>query len=179
MTLYSPMPTILRLMYLLVLTVILSGCVAYPVPAKNVTASPLLPASPPLPPERPMPASTLIDLITAEKSIDAGRPDLALPYYVHQAQTTNDPGILERAARLATLTQQPQSALDISRQWYALQPHNLDSESSLASSLWHLGHYEETVPYLADILKKDPHASFEELLLSSLPTSPTELKQLQ
>ncbi len=178
MNLYSQMPIIRRLMYLLTLTVTLSGCVVYSASSMPGATLPHPTTTPP-PPERPMPASTLVDLITAEKYIDAGRPDLALPYYIQQSKTTDDPAVLERAARLALLIDHPQSALDLSRQWHALQPQNLAAESSLASSLWHLGHYDETVPYLADILKKDPHASFEDLLLSRLPASPAELQQLQ
>ncbi len=125
-------------------------------------------------PAMPMPAETMSDLIQAESAINQGHPEQALPYYVEEAEATQDPQILERAIQLCSLTHHHHIALQLAKIWINKDPLNIGAQSAMASSLWHLGHYQQAVAHLAIILQKDPDAQFGELVLSQPARSAVE-----
>lgn len=77
---------------------------------------------------------SLYSLLVAELAGQRNRFDIALSNYVVQAQKTRDPGVSERAFRIAEYLGADQEALDTSLLWARSAPDNLDAQRAAAVS---------------------------------------------
>ncbi len=125
-----------------------------------------------------MPSATLLDLLQAEKLIDAHQDADALPIYERQALQTHDPNILERATSLAIITHHDRRTQTLAQIWLQVRPTSLKAESALAGALWRQGHYETAGHDLLDILHRAPDTSFEDLVLSQQGRDDQERQRL-
>ncbi|MCO3039823.1 hypothetical protein FA244_20365, partial [Pseudomonas aeruginosa] len=78
---------------------------------------------------------SLYSLLVAELAGQRNRFDIALSNYVVQAQKTRDPGVSERAFRIAEYLGADQEALDTSLLWARSAPDNLDAQRAAAIQL--------------------------------------------
>lgn len=85
---------------------------------------------------------SLYSLLVAELAGQRNRFDIALSNYVVQAQKTRDPGVSERAFRIAEYLGADQEALDTSLLWARSSPDNLDAQRAAAIQLARAGRYE-------------------------------------
>lgn len=152
--------------------VFLSGC--------QVTA-PLSPdGSPPVEDNTPAPEKpkvyssfsedTVFSLLSAELAGQRNRFDIALDNYVTQAINTQDPGISERAFRIAEYLGADQAALDTSLIWAKNAPDDLEAQRAAAIQLARAGRYDDSMTYMEKVLQGKGDTHFDFLALSAADT---------
>lgn len=137
-------------------------------------------AQAPTPPAAPAPPvvygsfteDTLYSLLTAELAGQRNRFDIALDNYVNQANKTQDPGVAERAFRIAEYMGADQSALQTSLIWARTAPDDLDAQRAAAIALARAGRYDESMAYMEKVLQGKGDTHFDFLALSAAETDP-------
>lgn len=115
---------------------------------------------------------TLFALLTAELAGQRNRFDIALGNYVQQANATQDPGVAERAFRIAEYLGAEQAALDTALIWAKNAPDNVDAQRAAAIQLARGGRYDESMIYMEKVLQKQGDTHFDFLALSAAETDP-------
>jgi tetratricopeptide (TPR) repeat protein len=158
---------------LLLAFALLNGCQAWPGPNQQVTA----PAAPIAPPAEAKPTvygslseETTFSLLTAELAGQRNRFDIALANYMTQAQRTQDPGVAERAFRIAEYLGVDPAALDASLLWAKNAPADLDAQRAAAIQLARNGRYDESMVYMEKVLQGQGDTHFDFLALSAAET---------
>jgi tetratricopeptide (TPR) repeat protein len=159
---------------LLLALAMLGGCQNLAVPRE--TAAPVVEAPTP-PPVTPVvygsfSEDTLYSLLAAELAGQRNRFDIALDNYVTQANKTQDPGVAERAFRIAEYTGADQSALQTSLIWARTAPADLDAQRAAAIQLARGGRYDESMVYMEKVLQGKGDTHFDFLALSAAETDP-------
>ena len=140
---------------LLLAFVFLSGCQAL-APVSSDGTPPVEDSTPA--PEKPKVYSsfseeTVFSLLTAELAGQRNRFDIALDNYVTQAINTQDPGISERAFRIAEYLGADQAALDTSLIWAKNAPDDLEAQRAAAIQLARAGRYDDSMAYMEKVLQ--------------------------
>ncbi|EPJ94347.1 tetratricopeptide repeat protein [Pseudomonas psychrophila] len=113
---------------------------------------------------------TLYSLLSAELAGQRNRLDIALDNYVTQAINTQDPGISERAFRIAEYLGADQAALDTSLIWAKNAPDDLEAQRAAAIQLARNGRYDESMVYMEKVLQAKGDTHFDFLALSAVET---------
>ncbi|WP_095079694.1 tetratricopeptide repeat protein [Pseudomonas sp. Irchel s3h17] len=157
---------------LLLAFVFLSGCQALaPV---STDGTPPVEGSTPAP-EKPKVYSsfsedTIFSLLSAELAGQRNRYDIALDNYVTQAINTQDPGISERAFRIAEYLGADQAALDSALIWAKNAPNDLEAQRAAAIQLARSGRYDDSMVYMEKVLQGKGDTHFDFLALSAADT---------
>ncbi len=153
--------------------VVLSGCQSMtstsreaPPPAKETTPAPV--AKPQV--YGSFTQETVVSLLAAELAGQRNRFDIALDNYVTQAIKTQDPGISERAFRIAEYLGADQAALDTSLLWAKNDPTNLEAQRAAAIQLARSGRYDDSMRYMEKVLQGQGDTHFDFLALSAAET---------
>ena len=159
---------------LLLAFVFLSGCQAM-APVSPDGTPPVEESTPA--PEKPKVYSsfseeTVYSLLTAELAGQRNRFDIALDNYVTQAINTQDPGISERAFRIAEYLGADQAALDTSLIWARNAPDDLEAQRAAAIQLARSGRYDDSMAYMEKVLQGKGDTHFDFLALSAADTDP-------
>jgi tetratricopeptide (TPR) repeat protein len=159
---------------LLLAFVFLSGCQAM-APVSPDGTPPVEDSTPA--PEKPKVYSsfseeTVYSLLTAELAGQRNRFDIALDNYVTQAINTQDPGISERAFRIAEYLGADQAALDTSLIWAKNAPDDLEAQRAAAIQLARSGRYDDSMAYMEKVLQGKGDTHFDFLALSAADTDP-------
>ncbi|WP_349616083.1 tetratricopeptide repeat protein [Azotobacter salinestris] len=142
-------------------------------PAKEEAAPSPAPASPPPPqPVAPFREDTLYSLLVGELAGQRNRFDIALENYAAQAQVTRDPGVAERAFRIAEYLGADQTALDSVLIWADNAPTNLDAQRAAAIQLARSGRYDESMGYMERVLQAQGDTHFDFLALAAAESDP-------
>ncbi|MBI6550859.1 tetratricopeptide repeat protein [Pseudomonas sp. LY-1] len=157
---------------LLLAFVFLNGCQAM-APVSTDGTPPVEESTPA--PEKPKVYSsftedTVYSLLTAELAGQRNRFDIALDNYVTQAINTQDPGISERAFRIAEYLGADQAALDTSLIWAKNAPHDLEAQRAAAIQLARSGRYDDSMTYMEKVLQGKGDTHFDFLALSAADT---------
>lgn len=157
---------------LLLAFVFLSGCQAM-APVSPDGTPPVEDSTPA--PEKPKVYSsfteeTVYSLLTAELAGQRNRFDIALDNYVTQAINTQDPGISERAFRIAEYLGADQAALDTSLIWAKNAPDDLEAQRAAAIQLARAGRYDDSMVYMEKVLQGKGDTHFDFLALSAADT---------
>ena len=157
---------------LLLAFVFLSGCQAM-APVSPDGTPPVEDSTPA--PEKPKVYSsfseeTVYSLLTAELAGQRNRFDIALDNYVTQAINTQDPGISERAFRIAEYLGADQAALDASLIWAKNAPDDLEAQRAAAVQLARAGRYDDSMVYMEKVLQGKGDTHFDFLALSAADT---------
>ncbi|MES2871682.1 MAG: tetratricopeptide repeat protein [Pseudomonadota bacterium] len=113
---------------------------------------------------------TLFSLLSAELAGQRNRLDIALDNYVTQAINTQDPGISERAFRIAEYLGADQAALDTSLIWAKNAPDDLEAQRAAAIQLARNGRYDDSMVYMEKVLQANGDTHFDFLALSAADT---------
>ena len=113
---------------------------------------------------------TLYSLLSAELAGQRNRLDIALDNYVTQAINTQDPGISERAFRIAEYLGADQAALDTSLIWAKNAPDDLEAQRAAAIQLARNGRYDDSMAYMEKVLQAKGDTHFDFLALSAVET---------
>lgn len=170
----SPFSYMNRSSALLLALVFLSGCQAL-APTSPDESSALEDAT--SAPEKPKVYSsfsedTLYSLLSAELAGQRNRLDIALDNYVTQAINTQDPGISERAFRIAEYLGADQAALDTSLIWAKNAPDDLEAQRAAAIQLARNGRYDDSIVYMEKVLQAKGDTHFDFLALSASESDP-------
>ncbi len=111
---------------------------------------------------------TLVSLLTAEIAGQRDRFDIASDNYSQQAQVTGDPGVAERALRIAEYMGDDQRALDSALIWANAAPDSLEAQRSAAIQLAQAKRYEEAMQYMETVLLANGDTQFDFLALSAV-----------
>jgi tetratricopeptide (TPR) repeat protein len=113
---------------------------------------------------------TIFSLLSAELAGQRNRFDIALDNYVTQAVNTQDPGISERAFRIAEYLGADQAALDSSLIWAKNAPSDLEAQRAAAVQLARAGRYDDSMVYMEKVLLGKGDTHFDFLALSAADT---------
>ncbi len=113
---------------------------------------------------------TLVSLLSAELAGQRNRFDIALDNYVTQAIKTQDPGVSERAYRIAEYMGADQSALETALIWAKNDPKNLEAQRAAAIQLARSGRYDDSMAYMEKVLQGQGDTHFDFLALSAAET---------
>jgi tetratricopeptide (TPR) repeat protein len=113
---------------------------------------------------------TVYNLLTAELAGQRDRFDIALDNYVSEAIKTQDPGISERAYRIAEYLGADQAALDTALIWARNDTDNLDAQRAAAIQLARGGRYDDSMVYMERVLQGKGDTHFDFLALSAAET---------
>ncbi|MGY1449883.1 tetratricopeptide repeat protein [Pseudomonas chlororaphis] len=157
---------------LLLAFIFLSGCQAL-APVSPDGTPPVEDTTPA--PEKPKVYSsfsedTVFSLLSAELAGQRNRFDIALDNYVTQAINTQDPGISERAFRIAEYLGADQAALDTALIWAKNAPDDLEAQRAAAIQLARTGRYDESMVYMEKVLQGKGDTHFDFLALSAADT---------
>ncbi|WNW13447.1 tetratricopeptide repeat protein [Pseudomonas sp. DTU_2021_1001937_2_SI_NGA_ILE_001] len=113
---------------------------------------------------------TLYSLLVAELAGQRNRFDIALDNYVTQAVSTQDPGVSERAFRIAEYVGADEAALDTALIWARNDPSNLESQRAAAIQLARAGRYDDSMRYMERVLQGQGDTHFDFLALAAAET---------
>lgn len=113
---------------------------------------------------------TVFSLLSAELAGQRNRFDIALDNYVTQAINTQDPGISERAFRIAEYLGADQAALDTALIWAKNAPDDLEAQRAAAIQLARAGRYDDSMVYMEKVLQGKGDTHFDFLALSAADT---------
>lgn len=168
----SPISYMNRSSALLLALVLLSGCQALaPTSPDDSSAAEDVSSTP----EKPTVYSsfsedTLYSLLSAELAGQRNRLDIALDNYVTQAINTQDPGVSERAFRIAEYLGADQAALDTSLIWVKNAPDDIEAQRAAAIQLARNGRYDESLVYMEKVLQAKGDTHFDFLALAAIET---------
>lgn len=120
--------------------------------------------------QAPFTRESLYALLVAEMAGQRNRFDIALANYMQQAQATQDPGVAERAFRIAEYLGADQAALDASLIWARNDPTNMDARRAAAVRLARVGRYEESLVFMEEVLTQEGNSHFDFLALTAART---------
>jgi tetratricopeptide (TPR) repeat protein len=115
---------------------------------------------------------TLVSLLSAELAGQRNRFDIALDNYVTEAIKTQDPGVSERAFRIAEYLGADQAALDTAMIWARNDPTSLEAQRAAAIQLARAGRYDDSMTYMEKVLQGQGDTHFDFLALSASETDP-------
>lgn len=127
--------------------------------ATSSNAAPLSPAE--------FTEDSLVSLLTAEIAGQRDRFDIALDNYSLQAQATGDPGIAERAFRIAEYLGDEQNALNNALIWANAAPENLEAQRAAAIQLAQAKRHDEAMLRMEKVLRANADTQFDFLALSA------------
>ena len=168
----SPISYMNRSSALLLALVLLSGCQALaPTSPDDSSAAEDVSSTP----EKPTVYSsfsedTLYSLLSAELAGQRNRLDIALDNYVTQAINTQDPGVSERAFRIAEYLGADQAALDTSLIWVKNAPDDIEAQRAAAIQLARNGRYDDSLVYMEKVLQAKGDTHFDFLALAAIET---------
>lgn len=112
-------------------------------------------------------SDTLISLLTAEIAGQRDRFDIASDNYSEQAQITGDPGVAERAFRIAEYLGEDHRALSSALIWANTAPDNIEAQRSAAIQLAQAQRYDEAMQRMEIVLLANGETQFDFLALSA------------
>ena len=133
--------------------------------------------------DAPFPAPTLYSLLVAEVAGQRQHFDISLANYLDQAHQTQDPGIAERATRIAQYLGINQYILESAQLWVNIAPLNAQAHQSLALSLIRAGDFPAALRHMESVLELAGSGQFDYLALNAQSLSRSEkvdlLKQIE
>lgn len=111
---------------------------------------------------------TLFSLLSAEIAGQRDRFDIASEHYIEQAQRTGDPGVAERAFRIAEYLGEDQRALTSALIWANAAPDNIEAQRSAAIQLAQAKRYDEALQRMEQVLAANGETQFDFLALTAV-----------
>jgi tetratricopeptide (TPR) repeat protein len=129
-------------------------------------------------PAKPFSAPTLYSLLVAEIAGQRQQFDISLANYLAQARETKDPGIAERATRIAQYLGINQYTLEAAQIWVANEPLEAQAHQVLALALMKAGDFPRALQHMEAVLELAGASQFDYLALNAEPLSRNEKLEL-
>lgn len=157
---------------------LLSACATTtpPEPGEEVSAAPAATESEL--PERAIPADSVYPLLVAEFAIRRRDYQVALDYYLQEANKLQDAGVSKHTTHLAQFVQNEGVSLEAVQLWLDQEPDNLEANSTAATLLAHAGKPVEALPHMAFVTRADKQANYPLLLKGFGQLSPQQQAEL-
>lgn len=110
---------------------------------------------------------TLYELLSAEVAGQRNHYDIALKNYSTQAKATRDPGVAERAYRIAEYLNEQPASLENALLWAKTAPDNTEAQRAAAIQLARAGRYDESMYCMERVLQGQGDTHFDFLALSA------------
>lgn len=120
----------------------------------------------------------LYTLLVAELAGQRNRYDIMLGNYLSAAKKTGDPGLAERATRIAVSLKAQKAALAAAQLWHESAPDSAQAKQVLAGQLVISQKLDQAVQLLEQLLASNGEASFETLTANSQALSPAQRNEL-
>lgn len=121
---------------------------------------------------------TLYALVLAELAGHRKRFDLLLGNYLHQAKQTRDPGIAERATRIALYLKADHAALAAATLWAETDPDSMAAKQILAAQLVKAGELPQALVLMEALLSHQGETNFEYLAASTKDLGQSERNEI-
>jgi tetratricopeptide (TPR) repeat protein len=175
---------LLRIVTLLIANSLIAGCSLLPM-SNNSTAADSQSAHVELSdskilstqdaiPAKPFSAPTLYSLLVAEVAGQRQQFNISLANYIDQARKTQDPGIAERATRIAQYLGINRYILEAAHIWVLNAPAEAQAHQILALSLMKAGNFPLALQHMESVLELAGASQFDYLALNAQPLSPSE-----
>ncbi|MCL6415194.1 tetratricopeptide repeat protein [Aestuariirhabdus sp. Z084] len=174
-------PCRLRAFNGLIAPLLLAGCVTTSIDTDNsapATQAKNAPSTVQKAPEASFHKDTLYALMVAELAGNRERLDLSLGNYLEQAHNTRDPGVAERALRIAHYIGARQAALEAARIWAETDPDNRQALQTYALELAHVESLNEAADLMQRVLEMGGETHFDLLAARAESLPPRQLKAL-
>ena len=112
-------------------------------------------------PAAPFEKETLYQLLVAEVAGYRGQYDTALEKYVKIAEQSRDPGVAERATRLAIYLKKNPEALQAAQIWAEADPDSLDAHRHAADQFMKIGDLESAIYHMEAVKRLGGLANFD------------------
>jgi len=155
---------------------LLGGCSSLQNPAtdapvaKSEKTTPLTPAN--------LEPDILYSLLVAEMAGQRDRYDILLGNYLSAAKKTGDPGLAERATKIAISLKAHKAALAAAQLWNQSAPNNPRAKQVLAGQLVINQKLEQAIQLLEELLASNGEASFETLTANSQSLTPAQRNEV-
>jgi len=162
-----------RIATLLLANSLVIGCAYLPTSSSdtlNDTDAPVSPAPVELETvidDRPFPAPTLYSLLVAEVAGQRQQFDVSLVNYLDQAEKTQDPGIAERATRIAQYMGVNNYTLRAATIWVESAPFEAQAHQVLAQALMIEGDFSAALVHMEAVLELAGASQFDYLALNA------------
>ena len=133
------------------------------IPEDGIEGAPDIVRIEPVRPKIPLSEDILYKILVAEFAGQRGALAVSLQHYTELARMTNDPRIVERAARIAVYARDNDAASEMAAMWAALDPLNPDPHQVLAVMSLRKGEQEKALAHLQSILDYS-HGEFHKKL---------------
>lgn len=148
-------PPFLRLSCLLSMGLLLAACAANPQGDTPAGSGDALDAAGRRDyPARPFPTQTFYELLVAEFAGMRGDLGAALDGYVEQARAVRDPGVAERACKIAGFLDDETVAAEMCTLWAAVAPEETDAGQFAVVALIASGQFEPALEQATDLLAR-------------------------
>jgi tetratricopeptide (TPR) repeat protein len=175
---------LLRIVTLLIANSLIAGCSLLPM-SNNSTAADSQSAHVELSdskilstqdaiPAKPFSAPTLYSLLVAEVAGQRQQFNISLANYIDQARKTQDPGIAERATRIAQYLGINRYILEAAHIWVLNAPAEAQAHQILALALMKAGNFPLALQHMESVLELAGASQFDYLALNAQPLSPSE-----
>lgn len=166
----------------LLVAALLTACASQPPgPEPTDTTDPepeTRPAAPEPVPVRNFPTDSLYQLLRAEFAGIQENVAPALEIYLEQAHQTRDPGVIQRAVRIASYLDRHEDVLDLARLWVEVEPRNLEVRRLLAFQLARAGRVVEAFPHGEFLLLNGDHRALQSLAAFAQDASHEDQRRL-
>ncbi|MGK0248926.1 MAG: tetratricopeptide (TPR) repeat protein [Oleispira sp.] len=125
-------------------------------------------------PAKPFSAPTLYSLLVAEVAGQRQQFNISLANYVNQARKTQDPGIAERATRIAQYLGINQYILEAAQIWVLNAPAEAQAHQILALALMKAGNFPLALQHMESVLELAGASQFDYLALNAQSLSRSE-----
>ena len=104
------------------------------------------------------------DLLVAELAAQRDALEVTLAYYSRVGMATNDPRVLEQAARLAAYLHEHQQARQLAERWLRQEPDNKRAREIAALASISLGEPKKAALHIDRLLARDPDTALNDLV---------------
>lgn len=104
------------------------------------------------------------DLLVAELAAQRDALEVTLAYYSKVGMATNDPGVLEQAARLAAYLREHEQALELAERWLRQEPDNIRAREIAALASISLGEPRQAALHIDRLMARDPDTALSDLV---------------
>lgn len=141
---------------------VLTGCATQTATSSTSKPADLFPRQEPLP-IRETP-NMIANLLIAESAARHDALELTLAYYSRVGHKTNDPEVLEQAARLAAYLHKPQQALELAELWLRQEPNSRRAREIAALAAVSLGKSELAARHINRLMASNPRGALSSLV---------------
>jgi len=120
----------------------------------------------------------LYGLLTAEIAAQRGRYDVTLQNYVAAAKQSSDPGVIERAMRIAQTLKADNAQRQVADAWLAVEPDSLEAHRISAVQAVKAGNLQQALAHMEAIMELGGDADFDNLAALSANLDQADQRQL-